>query len=130
MAPSTWLNRLCSAPGKTRKAKPSWWMKRSRCTGRLLISAASSGSARMNPWTGSRSESAMFDEDDDGEVVGKGSRKRGRSVQVRAAGEVAVRAQQVDHLLPAAQDRQDGQAALRQRLDEELELAQGRQVDL
>src|SRR6266545_2199241 len=118
MAPSTWLKRLCSAPGKTRNAKPSWWMKRSRCTGRLLISADSRASARMNPWTGSRSDSGAVS------ASGKGS------VQARPVGQVPEGAQDVHHLFAAAQDRQDGQPALRQRLDQELELAEHGHVEL
>src|SRR5215210_252976 len=110
MAPITWLKRLCSAPGKTRKVKPSWWMKRSRWTGRLLISAVSRASARMNPWTGSRMDSKLV-------------------VVVVAAGEVPPGAQEVQDLLAVAEDRQDGETALRQGLLQELELAQGGQVE-
>src|SRR5687768_427642 len=110
MAPITWLKRLCSAPGKTRKVKPSWWMKRRRWTGRLLISAVSSSSARMKPWTGSRIDST-------------------RSVLLVAACEVAPGAQQLEDLVAVAQDGEDREAPFRQGLLQQLELAQGRQVE-
>src|SRR5215470_11681311 len=113
MAPRAWLKRLCSAPGKTRKVRPSWWMKRRRWSGRLPTSAASSGSARMKPWTGSRSES-----------TGGGTRG---SVERGARGEVPVGAQQVDDLPAAAQDLKHRKPALGQGLGEQLELARRRQ---
>src|SRR5258708_36767188 len=119
MAPSAWLKRLCSAPGKNRKVRPSWWMKRSRWKGRLAISAASSGSARMNPWTGSRIESTRG---------GRLSRARrgaasGTLVQPAVGGEVAERLQPREHLLAAAQDRQHREAAVGQRLLQQQLLA-------
>ncbi len=41
MAPSTWLNRLCSAPGEDQEGEAELVDERSRCTGRLLISRRS-----------------------------------------------------------------------------------------
>src|SRR5258708_21734327 len=116
MAPRAWLKRLCSAPGKTRNVKPSWWMNRSRWKGRLAISAASSGSARMKPWTGSRIESTRA--------------AAGASVQLIVGGEVAEGPQPIDHQLPAAQDRQHRQPAVGQRLLQQRLLAQRRHVEI
>src|SRR5215211_5329017 len=110
MAPTTWLKRLCSAPGKTRNVKPSWWMKRRRCTGRLLISAVSSSSARMNPWTGSRMDST-------------------RSVLLVTGREVAPGAQQLEDLVAVAQDGEDRETPIRQGLLQQFQLAQGWQVE-
>src|SRR5207302_1956898 len=125
MAPSAWLKRLCSAPGKTRKVKPSWWMKRRRWKGRLAIGAASSGSARMKPWTGSRIESTRR--------VGSAGLDAARSsgsVQPAVGGEVAERLEPREHLLAAAQDRQHGEAAVGQRLLQQQLLAQCRHVEV
>src|SRR5437763_127172 len=111
MAPITWPKRLCSAPGKTRKVKPSWWMKRRGWAGRLSISAVSSGSARTKPWTGSRMDSTG-----------------GASVALGVGPPAAEGAEHVDHLLAGAEDRQHGEPALGERLGEELELAHQRHV--
>src|SRR4051812_16943283 len=119
MAPTTWPKRLCSAPGKTRKVKPSWWMKRSRCTGRLLTSAVSSGSARTKPWTGSRMDSTR----------GRQSFPfRDQSIAPWVGAPAAEGAQHVEDLFAAAQDREHREPPLGERLGEELELAHRRHV--
>src|SRR5687767_6938805 len=89
-------------------------MCRSRCTGRLLISAASSRSARMKPWTGSRSESSGGD----------------CLVAVVLAGQMPEGPQQVEHPPSGAQYPQQVGRALRQALDQQLQLAARRQVEL
>src|SRR5258707_1558205 len=91
-------------------------MNRSRWKGRLAISAASSGSARMKPWTGSRIESTRA--------------AAGASVQLIVGGEMAEGPQPVDHQLPAAQDRQHRQPAVGQRLLQQRLLAQRRHVEI
>src|SRR5687767_5662367 len=113
MAPSAWLNRLCSAPGKTKNIIPSWRIHRSRCIGRVAISADSRASARTKPCTGSRRES-----------IEARSAEWLSSVGFGGSGEVAVRAQQGDQLDVAAQDAGDLHRALGQRQGEQLELSQ------
>src|SRR5687768_8447258 len=89
-------------------------MWRSRCTGRLFISAASSRSARVKPWTGSRSESSGGD----------------CLVAPVLAGQVPERPQEVEPPAAGAQYPQQVGGALRQALDQQLQLAARRQVEL
>src|SRR6202035_1726602 len=114
MAPSAWLKRLCSAPGKTRKVSPSWWMKRRRWTGRLAISAASSESARMKPWMGSRIDSTG---------------RAALSVGVGLRGQVTEGAEEGEELPAALQDREERERAFGERLGQELQLAKGGEVE-
>src|SRR5262245_47208912 len=103
MAPSAWLKRLCSAPGKTKNIIPSWRIERSRCSGRVSMSARSSASARTNPCTGSRIDSILT------RAVLRGTPRRfaRRLVPVGRLREVAEGAQQFDELGAAAQDAGD-----------------------
>ena len=123
MAPRTWLKRLCSA-GEDEEGQAELWIERSLCTARLPTSAASSGSARTKPCTGSRNESTRGVY---GETVGTTA---SRSVLVGLAGEVPVGAQEVDDLAAAAEDGEQRQGALGDGLGQQVELAQHRQVEL
>src|SRR5688500_4652413 len=118
MAPRAWLKRLCSAPGKTKNIIPSWRIERSRCSGRVSISARSSASARTNPWTGSRMESILA-----GIALSRGSIILGRDHQV------PIRPQQLDELGAAAQDGGDLGGAVEERQRQQLDLAQRRHVE-
>src|SRR5262245_61256325 len=116
MAPRTWLKRLCSAPGKTKNIIPSWRIERSRCSGRVSMSARSSASARTNPWTGSRMESILA-----------GTRRSlillGRDHQM------PIGPQQLDELRPTSQDAGDLGGAVEERQRQQLDLAQRRHVE-
>src|SRR6185436_19269261 len=102
MAPRAWLKRLCSAPGKTKNIIPSWRIERSRCSGRVSMSARSSASARTNPCTGSRMESIL-------------AGTKGSLILLGSHHEVAIRAQQLDELGATAQDAGDLGGAVEER---------------
>src|SRR5947209_17405569 len=127
MAPSAWLKRLCSAPGKTRKVKPSWWIWRRRWSGRLATSAVSRASARMKPWMGSRSESkrrrgirkARKSRKSRKSRGSRGSDLAGRLVPVGLPGEGAIGAEHADHLHAALQDGDERERAVGERLGQE-----------
>src|ERR1051325_531053 len=119
MAPRAWLKRVRSAPGKTKNIMPSWRIERSRCSGRVSISARSSASARTNPWTGSRMES----------MRPAGMRIKSESIVLGGDGEVAIRPQQLDELRAAAQDAGDLGGAVRERQRQQHDLARRRPVE-